>query len=67
MLSKKQARAFFLGGTLVTFLVFIGLTIYSFSKPQDQTNSESITEAVVRGKTLWEENNCMGKSMFFCI
>ena len=60
MLSKKQARAFFLGGTLVTFLVFIGLTIYSFSKPQDQTNSESITEAVVRGKTLWEENNCMG-------
>ena len=60
MLSKKQARAFFLGGTLVTFLIFIGLTIYSFSKPQDQTNSENITEAVVRGKTLWEENNCMG-------
>jgi len=60
MLSKKQARAFFLGGTLVTFLVFIGLTIYSFSKPQDQSNSEEITEAVVRGKVLWEENNCMG-------
>ncbi|MCB0461836.1 MAG: cytochrome c [Flavobacteriaceae bacterium] len=60
MLSKKQARAFFLGGTLVTFLIFIGLTIYSFSKPQDQSNSENITEAVVRGKTLWEENNCMG-------
>jgi nitric oxide reductase subunit C len=60
MLSKKQARAFFLGGTLVTFLIFIGLTIYSFGKPQDQSNSENITEAVVRGKTLWEENNCMG-------
>ncbi|MGB1308346.1 MAG: c-type cytochrome [Oceanihabitans sp.] len=60
MLSKKQARAFFLGGTLVTFLVFIGLTIYSFSKPQDQSNAENITEAVVRGKILWEENNCMG-------
>jgi len=60
MLSKKQARAFFLGGTLVTFLIFIGLTIYSFGKPQDQSNSENITEAVVRGKVLWEENNCMG-------
>lgn len=60
MLSKKQARAFFLGGTLVTFLAFIGLTIFSFSKEQDQSNSENITEAVVRGKELWEVNNCMG-------
>ena len=60
MLSKKQARAFFLGGTLVTFLVFIGLTVYSLSGPQDQTNSENITEEVTRGKLIWEENNCMG-------
>ena len=58
MLSKKQARAFFLGGTLVTFLIFIGLTIFSFGK--DQTNKENITESVVRGKDLWESNNCMG-------
>lgn len=60
MLSKKQARAFFLGGTLVTFLAFIGLTIFSFSKEQDQTNHENITEQVVRGKEIWESNNCMG-------
>ena len=58
MLSKKQARAFFLGGTTVTFLIFIGLTIFSFGK--DQTNKENITESVVRGKQLWESNNCMG-------
>ena len=60
MLSKKQARAFFLGGTLVTFLVFIGLTIYSFGTEQDQSNYGEITEQVVRGKNLWEQNNCMG-------
>tara|TARA_R110002049_G_scaffold2821_3_gene22812 strand:+ start:902 stop:1336 length:435 start_codon:yes stop_codon:yes gene_type:complete len=60
MLSKKQARAFFLGGTLVTFLAFIGLTIYSFTDSQDQTNHAAITEEVVRGKDLWEANNCMG-------
>lgn len=60
MLSKKQARAFFLGGTLVTFLIFIGLTIFSFSKENDQTNSENITAEVVRGKEIWESNNCMG-------
>ncbi len=60
MLSKKQARAFFLGGTLVTFLIFIGLTVYSLSEAQDQTNYENITEQVVRGKNLWDSNNCMG-------
>ena len=60
MLSKKQARAFFLGGTLVTFLIFIGLTVYSLSEGQDQTNKENITASVVRGKEIWESNNCMG-------
>ena len=60
MLSKKQARAFFLGGTLVTFLIFIGLTVFSLSKKADQTNSENITDSVVRGKEIWESNNCMG-------
>ncbi len=60
MLSKKQARAFFLGGTLVTFLIFIGLTVFSLSESVDQTNAENITESVVRGKVIWETNNCMG-------
>ncbi len=60
MLSKKQARAFFLGGTLVTFLIFIGLTVYSLSAAQDQSNQENITDSVARGKLLWEQNNCMG-------
>src|SRR3970282_2190016 len=60
MLSKSQARAFFLGGTLGTFLIFIGLTIYSFMPRNDQTNYASIDKNVVRGKEIWESNNCMG-------
>ena len=60
MLSKKQAKIFFLAGSLVTFLIFIGLTIFSLSKAQDQSNSDKITEEVARGKHLWEKNNCMG-------
>ena len=60
MLSKSQARAFFLGGTLVTFLIFIGLTIYSFMPRNDQTNYNKITKEVVRRKEIWETNNCMG-------
>lgn len=60
MLSKSQARAFFLGGTLVTFLIFIGLTIYSMAPGNDQSNHHQITDQVVQGKHIWETNNCMG-------
>ncbi len=60
MLSKKQAKTFFLAGSLVTFFIFIGLTIFSLSKAQDQSHSDKITESVARGKHLWEKNNCMG-------
>jgi nitric oxide reductase subunit C len=60
MLSKSQARAFFFGGTAVTFLIFIGLTVYSLSPSKDQTNHQKITPEVVRGKEIWETNNCMG-------
>lgn len=60
MLSKSQARTFFLGGTVVTFMVFIGLTIYSFQPKNDQTNHDKIDAKVIRGKEIWESNNCMG-------
>jgi len=60
MLSKNQAKWFFLGGTLVTFAIFIGLTIYSLSKAQDQSHADQITAEVAHGKMVWEKNNCMG-------
>ena len=60
MLSKKQSKTFFLAGSLVTFFIFIGLTVFSLSKSQDQSNSDKLTEDVARGKHIWEKNNCMG-------
>jgi nitric oxide reductase subunit C len=60
MLSKSQARTFFLGGTVVSFLAFIALTIYSLAPSNDQTGHNQIDEHVVRGKEIWEKNNCMG-------
>ena len=60
MLSKKQSKTFFLAGALVTFFIFIGLTVFSLSKSQDQSNSDKLTEDVARGKHIWEKNNCMG-------
>jgi nitric oxide reductase subunit C len=60
MLSKSQARAFFLVGTALTTAVFLGLTVDTFRRIPAQTNAAGITEQVVRGKQLWEANNCMG-------
>ncbi len=61
MLSKSQARLFFFGGTIVTFIVFIGLSWHSMSVDVPKmTHEENLTEQVVRGKVLWEANNCMG-------
>ncbi len=60
MLSKKQAKWFFMGGTAVTFLIFIGLTVFSLSKAQDQSHSDQLSASAIRGKYIWEKNNCMG-------
>ena len=60
MLSKSQARAFFVGGTALCSLVFVGLTLDTFQRIPAQTNAAGITPQVVRGKTLWDRNNCMG-------
>ena len=65
MLSKKQAQIFFLGGTAVTFLIFIMLTIYSLGEAQDQSNLDDLTASAIRGKEIWEKNNCMGCHTLF--
>ena len=61
MLSKEQARFFFLGGTFVVSVVFLAMTWHSIVKEiPNQTHEENITPAVVAGKRLFDENNCMG-------
>ncbi len=61
MLSKSQARTFFMGGTAVTFAVFLGLSWHSLSvEVPKKTHEENLTSQVVEGKQLWEQNNCMG-------
>lgn len=66
MLSKSQARTFFLGGTVVTFAIFLALSWNSLANDVPrQTNPEKLTESVIRGKHLWESNNCMGCHTIF--
>jgi nitric oxide reductase subunit C len=65
MLSKSQAKVFFLGGTAVFTAAFLGLTIDSMRQIPALTNEDQITPAVERGKMIWERNNCMGCHTLF--
>lgn len=65
MLSKSQARTFFLGGTGVFSAAFLALTFDTHSRIPSQTHTEAITPAVARGKRIWENNNCMGCHTLF--
>jgi nitric oxide reductase subunit C len=65
MLSKSQARGFFLLGTAACAIAFVGLTIDTFGQLPERTHAEEITPAVARGKALWESSNCMGCHTLF--
>lgn len=60
MLSKSQARLFFVSGTVLFSLLFLFLTIDTVRQVPAQTKGHNITPAVERGKLLWDKNNCMG-------
>jgi len=65
MLSKSQARAFFLGGTGVFTAAFLALTYDSHRQVPKMTNEDMLTPQVVAGKKIWEDNNCMGCHTLF--
>jgi len=65
MLSKSQARLFFLIGTIGFSLVFLFLTVDTMRQVPKQTHQEQITEAVKRGKRIWEHNYCTGCHTIF--
>lgn len=60
MLSKSQARTFFLAGTILFSGVFLFLTIDTIASVPAQTKSAEMTPQVVGGKHLFDKNNCMG-------
>ena len=65
MLTKLQAKVFFLGGTAVFGGIFLVLSFDTHLKVPDQTREKDITPAVAAGKRIWEQNNCMGCHTLF--
>lgn len=60
MLSKSQARLFFIGGTIFFTVIFVGLTVDTVRQVPKLSRQDHMTEQVVRGKHLWDRSNCMG-------
>lgn len=65
MLSKSGAKYFFVIGTVLSMGVFLALTFDTFQRIPQQTHADKLTESVIRGKHLWEKNNCMGCHTIF--
>jgi len=61
MLSKNQARIFFLVGTILFSGVFFYMSYDTIANHKDkQTNAQNITAEVIEGKHLFDNYNCMG-------
>lgn len=60
MLSKSQARLFYLVATVGFSGVFLVLTVDTILAVPEQTNQAAMTADVLRGRHIWDENNCMG-------
>lgn len=58
--TKSMARNIFFGGSVFFFLLFLVLTFDTTQKLPKLDHRENLTPAVVRGKHIWEVNNCIG-------
>ncbi len=58
-MTKRHTRLFFIIGTALFALVFLGLTLDSHRQFGQLTNADRITEEVKAGKDVWHEKNCI--------
>ncbi|KZY30911.1 MULTISPECIES: cytochrome c [unclassified Oleiphilus] len=58
--TKGMARNIYYGGGVFFFLLLVGLTFDTMRILPERDHRENITEAVVKGKEIWEKNNCIG-------
>lgn len=60
VMTKSMARNIFYGGSLFFILIFIGLTAQSHRYiTTSSTDVAALSDSVVHGKRLWEENGCI--------
>lgn len=58
-MNKRHTRLFALISTGIATVVFLGLTVDSHRQFPKLTNSQNITDSVIRGQNVWHANNCI--------
>jgi len=64
-MNKRQTRVFAVASTAVAALIFLVLTVDSHRQFPTLTNSENITDEVVRGQNVWHAYNCINCHTIF--
>lgn len=64
-MNKRQTRLFAIIGTLLTALLFLGMTVDSHRQFPALTNSDQITPEVTLGNEVWHKNNCINCHTLF--
>ena len=59
-LTKRMSRNIYIGGTLFSILLLIGLTVDTVRQTPKRENRAELTKEVANGKHIWEKNNCVG-------
>ena len=58
--TKGMARNIYYGGSFSVFLLLLGLTYNTMLELPKRDHRENITAAVIMGKRVWENNDCIG-------
>jgi len=65
MLTKSDSLKIFIVISVTAIIVFLLLSYDTLNRIPDQTNEKNLTDSVIRGKNIWESNNCMGCHALF--
>ncbi len=57
-MTLSQGKAIFIWGTVVSTVIFLGLTYDSISKMPKRTHVEELSDEVANGKWTWQKYNC---------
>src|SRR5690606_31236329 len=64
-MNKRQTRLFAVASTAIAALIFLVLTVDSHRQFPTLTNSDTITEEVIRGQQVWHNYNCINCHTIF--
>ena len=59
-ITKSMAKNIYYGGGMFALLIFVALSFDTVKQIPERSNEVNLTESVILGKKIWENNNCVG-------